>query len=188
MCHILQHHEPDGARVTSETRSIRSFVEAAPRRVGRRYFGKATATLTGRAASRNNQALIQKDKLASGQSRLDLLIGRQTKRAEMLRRVADGRNSRRLELYRLTRRLHEKRGLARSSPEEAYMAAETLASCATWLRSWRNGAERGRIRGDYDESAQNLKETARGEKTRAWPRSGKGSQGYPAVARPVITL
>ncbi|PBB31156.1 hypothetical protein CK222_30220 [Mesorhizobium sp. WSM3866] len=66
--------------------------------------------------------------------------------------------------------MHKKRGLAQSY----HKGADTAAEMCNLVKKLAQRSRARRTRGDEDESAQILKETARVEKTRVWLRSGQG--------------
>ncbi|OBQ95848.1 hypothetical protein A9K66_24975 [Mesorhizobium sp. AA23] len=94
---------------------------------------------------RNNQALIQKDKRCFGQSRLDLLIGRQTKRAKccaavLMNEILAGSN-----FTALRGGCTKSAALPDRHHKGADMAAETLASLCKLVKKL---AQRSRARGN----------------------------------------
>ncbi|WP_292386154.1 GDP-mannose 4,6-dehydratase [Mesorhizobium sp.] len=66
---------------TGEAHSVRSFVEAALRRVGKEIFWEGEGVDELGRGRRNNQALIQIDKRCFGPIQFDLLIGDASKAA-----------------------------------------------------------------------------------------------------------
>ncbi|WP_192384143.1 GDP-mannose 4,6-dehydratase [Mesorhizobium silamurunense] len=85
MWRILQHHEPDDfVLATGETHSVRSFVEAAFRRVGKEIVWEGEGVDEVGRERRSNQALIRIDKRYFRPTEVDLLIGDATKAATKL--------------------------------------------------------------------------------------------------------
>ncbi|MER9443071.1 GDP-mannose 4,6-dehydratase [Mesorhizobium sp. M0340] len=84
MWRILQHHEPDDfVLATGETHSVRTFVEAAFRRVGKEIGEGEGLDEVGRDR-RSNRALIRIDKRCFRPTEVDLLIGDACKAATKL--------------------------------------------------------------------------------------------------------
>ncbi|PZV37116.1 GDP-mannose 4,6-dehydratase [Mesorhizobium kowhaii] len=85
MWRILQHHEPDDfVLATGETHSVRSFVEAAFRRVGKEIVWEGEGIDEVGRERRSNQALIRIDKRYFRPTEVDLLIGDASKAATKL--------------------------------------------------------------------------------------------------------
>lgn len=85
MWRILQHHEPDDfVLATGETHSVRSFVEAAFRRVGKEIVWEGEGVDEVGRERRSNQALIRIDKRYFRPTEVDLLIGDASKAATKL--------------------------------------------------------------------------------------------------------
>ncbi|RNJ42589.1 GDP-mannose 4,6-dehydratase [Mesorhizobium erdmanii] len=85
MWRILQHHEPDDfVLATGETHSVRSFVEAAFRRVGKEIVWEGNGVDEVGRDRRSNQALIRIDKRYFRPTEVDLLIGDASKAATKL--------------------------------------------------------------------------------------------------------
>ncbi|PAQ07695.1 GDP-mannose 4,6-dehydratase [Mesorhizobium temperatum] len=85
MWRILQHHEPDDfVLATGETHSVRSFVEAAFRRVGKEIVWEGEGVDEVGRERRSNQALIRIDKRYFRPTEVDLLIGDAAKAATKL--------------------------------------------------------------------------------------------------------
>lgn len=73
---ILQHHEPDDfVLATGERHSVRSFVEAAFRRVGKEIVWEGEDVDQVGRERRSSQALIRTDKRYFRPTEADLLIG-----------------------------------------------------------------------------------------------------------------
>ncbi|MFK0692606.1 GDP-mannose 4,6-dehydratase [Mesorhizobium sp. IMUNJ 23033] len=85
MWRILQNHEPDDfVLATGETHSVRSFVEAAFRRVGKEIVWEGEGVDEVGRERRSNQALIRIDKRYFRPTEVDLLIGDAAKAATKL--------------------------------------------------------------------------------------------------------
>ncbi|EHK52257.1 GDP-mannose 4,6-dehydratase [Allomesorhizobium alhagi] len=85
MWRILQHHEPDDfVLATGETHSVRSFVEAAFRRVEKEIVWEGEGVDEVGRERRSNQALIRIDKRYFRPTEVDLLIGDASKAATKL--------------------------------------------------------------------------------------------------------
>lgn len=85
MWRILQHHEPDDfVLATGETHSVRSFVEAAFRRVEKEIVWEGEGVDEVGRERTSNQALIRIDKRYFRPTEVDLLIGDASKAATML--------------------------------------------------------------------------------------------------------
>lgn len=85
MWRILQHHEPDDfVLATGETHSVRCFVEAAFRRVGKEIVWEGEGVDEVGRERRSNQALIRIDKRYFRPTEVDLLIGDASKAATKL--------------------------------------------------------------------------------------------------------
>ncbi|GLS37279.1 GDP-mannose 4,6-dehydratase [Mesorhizobium tianshanense] len=85
MWRILQHHEPDDfVLATGETHSVRSFVEAAFRRVGKEIVWEGKGVDEVGRERMSNQALIRIDKRYFRPTEVDLLIGDASKAATKL--------------------------------------------------------------------------------------------------------
>ncbi|WP_352799137.1 GDP-mannose 4,6-dehydratase [Mesorhizobium sp. M0870] len=85
MWRILKHQEPDDfVLATGETHSVRSFVEAAFRRVGKELVWEGEGVDEVGRERRSNQALIRIDKRYFRPTEVDLLIGDASKAATKL--------------------------------------------------------------------------------------------------------